>query len=131
MPPAGSTTAAPRRQARRSTTRQQTKKRPGPRTAAARGPLRIRWERVGRILLVIVLAVVAGLYIQQGLAYLSVRGQANQQKAIVTRLIKANAQLTREQKSLNDPATIMSDARQLGMVQPGERPYVITGLPGG
>lgn len=83
------------------------------------------------MLLVIVLAVVAGLYIQQGLAYLSVRSQGNQQKAIVSRLTKENAWLTREQRSLNSPATIMSDARQLGMVQPGERPYVITGLPGG
>jgi cell division protein FtsB len=93
--------------------------------------MRIRWERVGRVLLVIVLAVVAGLYIQQGLTYLSVRSQANQQKAIVSRLITQNAQLRREQKSLNNPATIVSDARELGMVAPGERPYVITGLPGG
>jgi cell division protein FtsB len=86
---------------------------------------------VGRVLLVIVLAVVAGLYIQQGLAYLSVRSQANQQKAIVQRLIRQNAQLRRQQKSLNNPATIMSDARELGMVAPGERPYVVTGLPAG
>jgi cell division protein FtsB len=92
--------------------------------------LRIRWERIGRVLLVIVLAVVAGLYIQQGLTYLSARGQASQQKTIVSRLIKQNAQLEREQKSLNNTATIMRAARQLGMVEPGERPYVITGLPG-
>ena len=132
MPPAGTTTAAPRRQARTSTRRQANRAgRPRPRTSAARGPLRIRWERVGRVLLVIVLAVVAGLYIQQGLAYLSVRSQANQQKAIVSRLVRQNAQLRREQTSLNNPATIMSDARELGMVQPGERPYVVTGLPGG
>ena len=132
MPPAGTTTAAPRRQARGSARRQTSRTgRPRPRTAAARGPLRIRWERIGRILLVIVLAVVAGLYSQQGLAYLSVRSQANQQKAIVQRLIRQNAQLRRQQKSLNNPATIMSDARELGMVAPGERPYVVTGLPAG
>ena len=71
------------------------------------------------MLLVIVLAVVAGLYIQQGLSYLSARGKANQQKAIVTRLVHQNAQLSRQQKSLNNPATIMRYARQLGMVQPG------------
>jgi cell division protein FtsB len=86
---------------------------------------------VGRVLLVIVLAVVAGLYIQQGLSYLSVRSQANTQKAIVSHLIRENARLTRQQRSLNSPATIMSAARQLGMVESGERPYVITGLPGG
>jgi cell division protein FtsB len=123
MTPAGTTTAAPRRQVRANPAR------PRPRTAAARKPVRIRWERVGRVLLVVVLAVVAGLYIQQGLAYLSVRSQANQQKATVSRLIGENAKLRREAKQLNDPATIVRYARELGMIKPGERPYVVTGLP--
>ena len=123
MPPAG-TTAAPRRQARASA-------RPRPRTSAAQRPVRIRWERVGRVLLVIVLAVVAGLYIQQGLAYLSVRGQTQQQKTIVLQLRRQNAKLAEQQRSLNDPATIIRYARQLGMIEPGERPYVVTGFPGG
>ena len=126
MPPAGTTTAAPRRQARSGS-----RARPRPRTDAARRPVRIRWERVGRVLLVVVLAVVAGLYVQQGLAYLSVRSQAEQQKAVVARLVKENAKLTRQQMTLNSPATIVSEARELGMVAPGERPYVITGLRGG
>lgn len=81
------------------------------------------------MLLVVVLAVVAGLYIQQGLAYLNVRNQAGQQKAIVARLSHENAKLAREARALNDPATIVRDARALGMVKPGERPYVVTGLP--
>lgn len=133
MPPAGSTTAAPRRQARGSARpkARQAGARPRPRTDAARRPLRIRWERVGRVLLVIVLAVVAGLYIQQGLAYLSVRSQASQQKAIVSRLTEQNAALARQQKSFNNPATIIRMARQLGMIRAGERPYVVTGLPTG
>ena len=125
MPPAGTTTAAPRRQARSKPARGR------PRAKAARGPLRIRWERVGRVLLVIVLAVVAGLYIQQGLAYLSARRQADEQSALAARLARQNAHLAREAKWLNDPATIVSDARALGMIKPGERPYVVTGLPSG
>ncbi len=75
------------------------------------------------------LAVVAGLYIQQGLSYLSTRAQAEQQLAIAQRLSHENALLLKARKSLNDPATIERDARALGMVQAGERPYVITGLP--
>ncbi len=125
MPPAGTRTATPRREARPRSAR------PHPRTAAARLPLRIRWERVGRVLLVIVLAVVAGLYIQQGLAYLSARSQADAQNAVAAGLARQNAQLEREARSLNNPATIQLDARQLGMIKPGERPYVATGLPGG
>jgi cell division protein FtsB len=121
MPSARPATAAPRRQARS----RQRHSRPALRT----GPLRIRWDKVGRVGLVVVLGVVAGLYLQRGLALLSVRSQANAQRAIVQRLVRQNAQLTREQTALNDPGAIQRRARALGMVRPGERPYVITGLP--
>jgi cell division protein FtsB len=90
----------------------------------------VRWEKVGRVVLLVVLVVVVGLYVQQGLAYLSVRGQASQQQAIVHTLSRQNARLVQQQKALNDPATIAQDARALGMVRPGERPYAVTGLPG-
>lgn len=79
--------------------------------------------------LLVVFAVVAILYVRQGLALLSTHSQAQQQRAIVQRVARANARLAAEQRSLNDPATIERDARALGMVRPGEHPYVITGLP--
>ena len=91
--------------------------------------MRVRWDRVGRIGLLVVLAVVAGLYVRQGLSLLSTRSQAEQQLAIVHRLSRDNAALQKQQASLNDPATIERDARDLGMVRVGERPYVVTGLP--
>jgi cell division protein FtsB len=91
---------------------------------------RIRWDKVGRVTLLVVLAAVVGLYLQQGLSLLSVKSQADQQRAIVERLARQNKQLERRQQALNDPATIQVDARALGMVRPSERPYVVTGLPG-
>jgi cell division protein FtsB len=98
---------------------------------ALRAPkLRVRWDRAGRVGLLIVLAVVVGLYVQHTLSYLSTRAQASRQQALVDRLARDNAALVREQSSLEDPATIVRDARALGMVRPNERPYVITGLPG-
>ena len=48
---------------------------------------------------------------------------------MVHKLIRSNASLTRQVKSLNDPATIVADARALGMVRNGEKPYVVLGLP--
>jgi cell division protein FtsB len=90
---------------------------------------RIRWDRVGRVSLVVVLFVVAGLYVQHALAYLSARSQADQQLAIVKRLSQANASLERQQRSLTNPQTIVRDARALGMVWQDERPYAIIGLP--
>lgn len=79
-------------------------------------------------LLVVLLAVV-GLYVQQGLVYLSTRTQADQQLSIVRNLTRQNAQLVAQQRSLGERATIERDARALGMVQLGEHPYVVTGLP--
>lgn len=76
------------------------------------------------------LAIVAGLYVQHALSLLTIRGQAEQQLATVQRLAHANAKLISQQRSLGDPATIQQDARALGMVRQGERPYVITGMPG-
>jgi cell division protein FtsB len=89
----------------------------------------VRWDRVGRVGLLVVLAVVIGLYAQHTLSYFSTRSQADQQQAIAQNLARQNAQLVKEEQSLNDPATIVHDARALGMVRPGERAYVITGLP--
>jgi cell division protein FtsB len=96
----------------------------------ARRGARVRWDRVGRVGLLVVLVIVAGVYLQDALSYLHASSQAGRQAAIVKKLKAENAQLAREQKSLNDPATIVRDARALGMVKQGERPYAITGLPG-
>jgi cell division protein FtsB len=103
---------------------------PRPRRVSARSSaVRVRWNRLGRVGLLVVLVVVAALYVKQGLSYLSTRSQANQQLAIVHRLSHDNARLERQRRSLSDMTTIERDARALGMVRPGERPYVVTGLP--
>jgi predicted ribosomally synthesized peptide with SipW-like signal peptide len=91
--------------------------------------MRVRWDRVGRVGLLIVLAAVMGLYAAHTLAYFSTRAEANRQSAIVQRLTRENAALLEQQRSLNEPATIQRDARALGMVLQGERPYVVPGLP--
>jgi len=84
---------------------------------------------VGRSALLVVLVAVFGLYLQQGISLLSVRSQAHHQQAEVARLQHENAQLATQQESLQNPASIQQAARALGMVKPGERPYVVTGLP--
>ena len=81
--------------------------------------------------LLVVFAAVAALYARQALDYFSARSQADAQRAIALRLERQDAQLERQQRSLANPATIKADARALGMVLPGERPYVVTGLPRG
>jgi cell division protein FtsB len=119
MPPARPATV-PRRQPPQPVRR--------PQRVIARAPkLRVRWERLGRFGLLFVLTVVVGLYVEHTLSYFATRAQANQQQAVVTRLQRQNLALSKELRSLNDPATIVNDARALGMVRPGEQPYVIIG----
>jgi cell division protein FtsB len=89
--------------------------------------LRVRWERLGRIGLLVVLAVVIGLYADHTISYFTARGQANRQHAVVTQLQRQNAYFESRQRSLNDLASILAQARKLGMVRPGEQPYAITG----
>lgn len=123
MPSARHATAAPRRNPRSQP--------PRPRGVPLRQPLsRVRWDRAGRVALLVVLVVVVGLYVQHTLSYLSISSQASQQQAIVNQLARQNARLAAQQRSLNDPATIVQDARGLGMVRPGEQPYVVIGHSG-
>jgi cell division protein FtsB len=127
MPPARSASAspAPRRQPR-ATPRPPRK----PQKVTLRSPkLRVRWERVGRYGLLFVLVIVVGLYVEHTLSYVSTRSQSDQQHAIVNRLTRQNRALARQLSSLNDPVTIVRDARTLGMVRPGEQSYAMTGQP--
>lgn len=138
MPSARPATAPPRRHGRSTHTappRQPPARRVAARRVVARGAAarriasRVRWDRIGRVGLLVVLCVVAGLYVQQALAYLSVRSQTDSQRAIVQQLSRANRSLRAQQQSLNEPSTIAGDARALGMVRVGEHPYEVTGLP--
>ncbi|HEY8626255.1 MAG TPA: septum formation initiator family protein [Solirubrobacteraceae bacterium] len=130
MPSARSASAAarPARPARAPAAR------PGPRRAPRRATSstrrRIRWDRVGRVGLLVTFVAVLGLYAQHTLSYFSTRTQADQQQSLVSQLTRDNRSLVRQQAALNDPAVIVRDARALGMVRPGERAYAITGLPG-
>src|SRR5579859_3468904 len=83
----------------------------GPRRLVRRPPqARVRWDRVGRLALLVVLGIVAGLYVQHAMAYLAVRSQLQSQSATVSRLERSNAALERQQRQLNDPAWIILDA---------------------
>jgi cell division protein FtsB len=101
-----------------------------PRSVTLRSPhLRVRWERVGRIGLLVVLAVVIGLYADHAISYFSARAADNRQHAVVDHLRHQNAYFERREQALRSLPTILAEARRLGMVRPGEQPYAIIGKP--
>jgi cell division protein FtsB len=79
--------------------------------------------------LLLVFAAVFAVWCQDALSWWNAHQEAGRQAAIVRRLQRANAALLAQQRSLNDPATIIREARALGMVRSGEHAYVVTGLP--
>jgi cell division protein FtsB len=102
-----------------------------PQAVKLRAPhLRIRWERLGRIGLLVVLAVVIGLYADHAISYFSARAASNRQHAIVSHLERQNAYFERRKRSLENLPTVLAQARRLGMVRPGEQPYAIIGKTG-
>jgi cell division protein FtsB len=106
------------------------------RTSARAAPARprtsgIRWDRLGRIALLVVLLGVLGLYVGPARSWLAAWQEARDQRATVNRLHSENAQLRARRAELRRPGTLEREARKLGMVRPGERAYVIEGLPRG
>ncbi len=104
--------------------------RPRP-TVVAGGGQRIRWDRVGRMAILVVFVVVALLYVKPLASFWSARGEAATRRAEVEQLRKENRELRVKREALRNGAALEIEARRLGMVRPGERPFVVEGLPKG
>ncbi len=130
----------PRRPYAMATARSAARSDPGPRPAAgpravagaqpARRASGIRWDRVGRIALLLVLVFVAFLYIGPARTYVATLKESSQRTADVQRLAAENRRLTARRAALRKPSVLEAEARRLGMVRPGERPYILDNLPG-
>jgi cell division protein FtsB len=112
----------------RSEAAPRTARRPAPRRVVMPSSMRrVRWERLGRIALLVVLVAVVGLYAEHAVSYVSTHRAATVAKAQLDVAARTHHQLVREQQSLHDPVTIVRDARALGMIRPGEQSYAIIG----
>ncbi len=90
----------------------------------------VRWDRVGRIALLLVLLGVLALYVRPGMAYIGALRDAKHKRADIARLEAETSRLRARRAALRNPKVIEIEARRLGMVRPGERPYVVADLPG-
>jgi cell division protein FtsB len=91
--------------------------------------LRVRWDRVGRVALLALLLLVVALYVAPARALFSTWQASHAQQAQLHALEGEHAALVREERALRQPLTVAAEARRLGMVKPGEIPYVVRDLP--
>lgn len=104
---------------------------PRPRLVEGRpaGSSPIRWDRIGRLVVIGVCLLVVLLYVRPLAAIWSARGEAATRHSELTKLQREHAQLSKRVEALKNPAALEREARSLGMVKPGEKAYVIKGLP--
>ena len=90
---------------------------------------RIRWDRLGRWALIVVLGFVLYLYVGPAATWVSTYKEAARKRADVAALKAENRRLRERRHDLRDPAALEREARRLGMVKAGEKSYVVEGLP--
>jgi cell division protein FtsB len=97
----------------------------------AGGAAAIRWDRVSRVALLIVLVVLVYLYAGPARSYWDTVRQAKQRRAEVAVLKRENDRLRARRDALRSSSALEREARRLGLVKPGERPYLVENLPKG
>lgn len=90
---------------------------------------RVRWDRLGRLAMLFVLAALLYLYLSAGLHVYSTWGQARHDKAAVASLEREHTTLARQHEALGRQGTVEAEARRLGMKRPNELQYELGGLP--
>ena len=108
---------------RRPPKRRPAARRPG----ARRSPSRIKWDRVGRIALVLVLFAVAYSYLNPAIDLFKTYQSTTAAKAEFHQLLRENKQLHRAIQNSDAPPVVAAAARKQGMVAEGETPFLFHG----
>jgi len=89
----------------------------------------IRWDRVARLSLLVALGLVLLLYVKPATRYFEAWRLSRDTQAEVKQLRGDNAALRARKSELKRTSRVELEARRLGMARPGERVYVVRGLP--
>jgi len=92
------------------------------------GPSRIRWDRVGRVALVLVLFGVMVSYLNPLVSLFQAWQGSKASDHQLSQLKQEKVQLQAQLRTASSPATLEREARKLGMVRPGEHAYAVKGL---
>jgi cell division protein FtsB len=88
----------------------------------------VRWDRIGRMALVLVLFGVMVSYLNPLVNLFEAWQGSKASSERLQELKQENSQLTQQLHDASSPATLEREARRLGMVKVGERAYVVHGL---
>jgi hypothetical protein len=116
---------APSRRRSGAQQRRRSTRPPGALGAAAR----VRWDRLGRIAMLLVLVALLFLYLSTGLHMLSTWKQARHTDARVAAMQAEHTRLVTEHNKLSSQSNLEQSARALGMQRPDEQTIIIGGLP--
>jgi len=97
--------------------------------AGRRAPARVRWDRLGRLAMLFVLAALVYLYLSAGLRTFSAWRQGRADKTRVAVMQHEHETLQRQRDVLGRRGTDEAMARRLGMAHSNELQYVVSGLP--
>lgn len=101
------------------------------RPAARSGPSRIKWDRVGRIALTVVLFAVLYSYLNPAIDFVKTYTGTTAAKEKLHELQHQNRRLHNRIQSSEDPLVVERESRAQGMVAEGETPAVLRGNLGG
>ena len=101
------------------------------RPTARSGASRIKWDRVGRVALTVVLVAVLYSYLGPSIDFVKTYTGTTAAKAKLHTLLKEDRRLHNRIQSADDPLVVDHEARAQGMVAEGETPVVIRGDLGG
>jgi hypothetical protein len=113
MAPAAATAASARRRA------------PARSPAAGRRGPGIQWHRIGRVALLFTLFVILLLYIRPVAHWVEQRSTAAHSRADLNDLQREHNRLQARLRELSGMGAVEREARRMGMVRAGERPFVI------
>jgi hypothetical protein len=100
-----------------------------PKSGRRPAPARVRWDKLGRVAMLLVLMALVFLYLSAGAHLLSSWKQSRHDNAAVAAMEREHRALLHQHNLLSSQSNLEVQARQLDMVRPGERSYVVTHLP--
>ena len=98
------------------------------RPARGRPASRIHWDKLGRVVLVIVLFLILLSYVNPAVNFIDAWRDSRTQRSELVELRQEHDRLAARAAALEGSGAAARAARKLGMIAQGERSYVIRGL---